>query len=145
MINTVKYKKLSPKAMVPTYGSEKAACFDLYADLRMQKNVVIPPHSTAKIGIGIAFDLPESCFMEIKQRSGLASKGIFPVGGICDEDYKGEIVVLLHNSSNADFIVNDHDRIAQAIIRHYHHINFYETDKLTESERGSNGFGSTGK
>lgn len=145
MINTIKVKKMVDTAIVPTYGSEESACFDLYVDMRDQEECVIQPHETVKLGTGLAFELPDTCYMEIKQRSGLASKGVFPVGGICDADYRGEVMVLLHNGSNQPYTVKDHDRIAQAICCHYNHLDFYISDELTETERGNNGFGSSGK
>ena len=137
-------KRLSDTATLPTYGSEKAACFDVSADFRGRDSITMPPHSTVKIGIGWAFQPPIGCMLQILQRSGLASKGIFPVGGIVDEDYRGEVLVALHNSTNNDFIVKHGDRIAQIALRRYSQANFTEVTDLDNTSRGSNGFGSTG-
>ena len=163
----IKAKRLSDTAKLPTYGSEKAACCDLYCDLRVDKcidlnpanvdfkhmeysgdcfdRVHIAPHETIKLPTGWAFQ-PESGYMlQILQRSGLASKGLIPLGGILDEDYTGEVIVIMLNTTDKYLSINNSDRIAQMAIRPYYQGEFEEVDELDETERGDGGFGSTGK
>ena len=162
----IKAKRLSDTAKIPTYGSEKAACCDLYCDLRVDKcidlnpanvdfkhmeysgdcfdRVHIAPHETIKLPTGWAFQ-PESGYMlQILQRSGLASKGLIPLGGILDEDYTGEVIVIMLNTTDKYLSINNSDRIAQMAIRPYYQGEFEEVDELDETERGDGGFGSTG-
>ena len=162
----IKAKRLSDAAKLPTYGSEKAACCDLYCDLRVDKcidlnpanvdfknmgysgdcfdRVNIAPHSTIKIPTGWAFQPPEGYMLQILQRSGLASKGLIPLGGILDEDYTGEVIVIMLNTTDDYLYINNGDRIAQMAIRSYYQGEFEEVDKLDETERGDGAFGSTG-
>lgn len=141
----VKIKRISDTAILPTYGSEKACCMDLYADLGRYPEISISPHSVRKIGTGLAFAPPEGYMLQILQRSGLASKGIYPVGGVVDEDYRGEVIVALHNGSDKPCVVHHGDRIAQMAIRAYSQANLIEVDELDVTERGEGGFGSSGK
>ena len=162
----IKAKRLSDTAKLPTYGSEKAACCDLYADLSDHcitlnpdvevrnisgnengpiQRVGIAPHSTIKIPTGWAFQPPEGYMLQILQRSGLASKGLIPIGGIIDNDYNSEIVVILLNTSDDYIFVNNGDRVAQMAIRKYYQAEFDIVDELESTVRGGNGFSSTGK
>ena len=158
MLN-VKIKRLSDTAIMPTYGSAKAACMDLYANigyckvmtvdgLALGANCVeIPPHATVKIGTGFAFQPPEGYCGLIFARSGLATKqGLAPANkvGVCDEDYTGEYIVALHNDTVSEQYVFHGDRIAQLMFVPYEQANLIEVDNLDETERGSGGFGSTG-
>ena len=140
----VKIKKLMDDAIIPTYGSEKAAGADLYSTI----NVVIPPHESVKIGTGLAIQPPKGYFGAIFARSGLATKcGVRPSNcvGCCDEDYTGEYIVALHNDSEEHTTIRKGDRIAQLVFLPYITANFSEVNELEETERGSGGFGSTGK
>lgn len=162
----IKAKRLSDTAKLPTYGSERACCMDLYADLSDHcitlnpdvevrnisgnengpiQRVGIAPHSTVKIPTGWAFQPPEGYMLQILQRSGLASKGLIPIGGIIDNDYNSEIVVILLNTSDDYIFVNNGDRVAQMAIRKYYQAEFDIVDELEPTVRGGNGFGSTGK
>ena len=158
MLN-VKIKRLSDTAFMPTYGSAKAACMDLYANLgyhdamtvnglaKKPNFIEIPPHSTAKIGTGFAFQPPEGYCGLIFARSGLATKrGLAPANkvGVCDEDYTGEYIVALHNDTDEIQFIHHGDRIAQLMFVPYEQANLIEVDNLDETERGSGGFGSTG-
>lgn len=158
MLN-VKIKRLSDTAITPTYGSAKAACMDLYANLGYCKvmtvdgliqtpdYVEIPPHSTIKIGTGFAFQPPEGYCGLIFARSGLATKqGLAPANkvGVCDEDYTGEYIVALHNDTDEIQFIHHGDRIAQLMFVPYEQANLVMVDTLDETERGSGGFGSTG-
>lgn len=161
----IKAKRLSDTAKLPTYGSEKAACADIYCDLRVDKcielnpdadfkhmevntdhfeQVYVSPHETVKIPTGWAFQ-PESGYMlQLLQRSGLASKGLICVGGILDNDYVGEVVVILLNTTDDYIKINNGDRIAQMALRKYDQADFEIIDELDSTERGDSGFGSTG-
>ena len=156
----VKIKRLFDTAIMPTYGSAKAACMDLYANLgyhdAMTVNgvaqkpnfVEIPPHSTVKIGTGFAFQPSEGYCGLIFARSGLATKqGLAPANkvGVCDEDYTGEYIVALHNDTDSEQYVHHGDRIAQLMFVPYEQANLVEVDELGKTERGSGGFGSSGR
>lgn len=162
----IKAKRLSDTAKLPTYGSEKAACADLCCDLRVDKcidlnpanvdfkhmeysgdcfdRLHIAPHDTVKIPTGWAFQPPEDYMLQILQRSGLASKGLICVGGILDNDYVGEVVVILLNTTDDYIKINNGDRIAQMALRKYDQAEFELVDELDKTERGLAGFGSTG-
>ena len=141
----IEYTKLNNYAQEPTRGSSAAAGYDLYAAI--EEAITIPPHSTIKIGTGLAFALPDSTFAAIFARSGLATKqGLRPANcvGVCDSDYRGEYIVALHNDTNHEQIINPKDRIAQMILMPYIPMLFKEVESLDETERGEGGFGSTG-
>ena len=142
----VQIKKMNDYAKVPTNGSEKAAGVDLYACL--ENTVVIFSGETVKIGTGIALAIPDGYFGAIFARSGLATKeGLRPANcvGVVDSDYRGEVIVALHNDSGWCRVVHNGDRIAQLVVMPYLPIDLYEVDELDETDRGSGGFGSTGK
>ncbi len=142
---TVKYKKLSPNAIVPTYGTEFSAGADIYA--LCDAPVTVAPGETVLFHTGIAMAIPEGFVGLMHARSGLATKkGLAPANkvGVIDSDYRGEIMVALHNHSNAPAEVVNGDRIAQLIIAPYYTALFQEGE-LDGTERGEGGFGSTGK
>lgn len=146
IINLIDVKKLKENATLPTRGSEYAAGYDLYAAI--DETLVIGPHETQKVGTGLAFDLPNNTFAAIFARSGLATKeGLRPANcvGVCDSDYRGEYIVALHNDSEEIRYVEPGERIAQMILMPYIPMEFVEVDELSESGRGQDGFGSTGK
>ncbi len=140
----VKIKKIDDAAVVPTYGSNNAAGADLYA----LNDAVIPAGKTVKMRTGIAMELPEGTVGLIYARSGLATKrNLAPANkvGVIDSDYRGEIVVALFNHGETDETVEAGERIAQLVIAPYYVASFEEVAELGETERGSGGFGSTGK
>lgn len=140
----VKIKKLSEKAIVPTYGSPYSAGADLYSAM---DDVTIEPHATVLVKTGIALEIPVGFAGLIYARSGLASKrGLAPANkvGVVDCDYRGEVMVALHNHSNVPQTVASGERIAQLVITPYVVADFEETDELSETVRGEGGFGSTG-
>lgn len=142
----IEIKKLTETAKLPTRGSDRAAGYDLYADI--QESVLIKPHTTTKIGTGLAVAIPEGYFGAIFARSGLATKqGLRPANcvGVCDEDYRGEYIVALHNDTDMNQIIEPGDRIAQLVVLPYLLVEFEEVTELSETERGAGGFGSTGK
>lgn len=142
----IQIKKLRDAAVLPTRGSSAAAGYDLYACL--DSAVTVAPHTTAKIGTGLALAVPEGYFGAVFARSGLATKqGLRPANcvGVCDADYRGEYIVALHNDTDEVRTVNHGDRIAQLVIMPFLPAEFEEVQELSETERGAGGFGSTGK
>lgn len=142
----VKIKKLTDTARIPTRESLSAAGYDLYADIA--EEIKVKPHETVKINTGVAMEIPEGYFGGIAARSGLAAKeGLRPANcyGIVDSDYRGPIIVALHNDSEQERVIMPQERIGQIIIQPYLNVSFCETDDLSETDRGINGFGSTGK
>ena len=138
-------KLLNDLAKIPTRGSEYAAGYDLYA--ATSEDIIIRPHETVKIGTGISIAIPSFLFGAIFARSGIATKqGLRPANciGIIDSDYRGEIIVALHNDSNEDQIVPAGSRIAQLVLIEYWEANFEVVDELNSTERAEGGFGSTG-
>ena len=145
MNGKVKVKKLDERAIIPSYGSEYAAGCDLYALL--DKDLVIDPGQTILVRTGLAMEIPVGYAGMIFARSGLASKrGLAPANkvGVIDSDYRGEIMVALHNHSSEEQIVFHGERIAQLVIMPFYKASFVETDELSDTVRGSGGFGSTG-
>ena len=140
----IKVKRIKETATLPTRGSDYAAGYDLYSAER--DCVFIPAHSTTKIGTGLAIEIPHGYFGAIFAISGMATKrGVRPANcvGVCDEDYRGEYIVALHNDTNEDVVVLPHERIAQLVIMPYLTVEFEEVDDLSETTRGEGGFGST--
>lgn len=144
----MKIMKIYDDAILPTRGSAEAAGYDLYARLKEHETLQILPHQTTKIGTGIAIECPKGYFVGIFARSGLATKqGLRPANcvGVVDSDYRGEIIVAIYNDSDEIRYIENGDRIAQMILIPYIPMTFIETDELSESGRGQDGFGSTGK
>ena len=143
----VKAKKLSDTATLPTYGSDGAACMDLYADLKGVEAEYLRPGDTLKIGCGYAFQPPKGYVGMIFARSGLATKeNLRPANcvGICDEDYLGEYIVPVYNDASNVRTVKHGDRIAQVMFIPYPKVKLKEVEELETTERGEGGFGSTG-
>ena len=144
-VQKINLKKLSPDAVIPTYGSEYAAGADLYACIN--EPITIEPNKTVIIKTGIAMEIPVGYAGLIYARSGLASKkGLAPANkvGVIDTDYRGEIMVALHNHSELSATIEPKERIAQLVITPYIIADFDEVENLNETERGESGFGSTG-
>lgn len=142
----IKIKKMFEGAIIPTSGSKYAAGYDLYAHTEAGVKT-IPAGKTEKIGTGICMEIPEGYFGAVFARSGLATKrGLRPANcvGVIDSDYRGEIIVALHNDTDMCELINEGDRIAQLVIMPYISADFAEVDELNEAERGDGGFGSTG-
>ncbi|MCR5149049.1 MAG: dUTP diphosphatase [Eubacterium sp.] len=147
MINSlpVNIKRIKPNAAIPTYGSANAAGADLYACI--DSAATIESGKTLLIPTGLTMEIPEGYAGLIYARSGLASKkGLAPANkvGVIDSDYRGEVMVALHNHSDKDAVVEPGERIAQLVITPYLLGLFREVDELNETERGAGGFGSTG-
>ena len=144
MNTIVKLKKLTPNAIIPTYGTAQSAGADLYSG--MEQPVTIEPGKTEFIHTGIAIAIPEGLVGLVYARSGMAcKKGIAPANkvGVIDADYRGEIMVALYNHGNEAVTVEPGDRIAQLVLTPFITA-FDEADSLDETDRGNGGFGSTG-
>ena len=142
----VRVKKINQNAVLPTCGSAFAAGYDLYACI--DEPVEIYPHGTIKIGTGLTMEIPDPFWLGIFARSGLATKqGLRPANctGVIDPDYRGEIIVALHNDTDEIQTIHPQERIGQAILIPRYIIDFEEVDELTDTDRGAGGFGSTGK
>ena len=140
----LKIKKLNSKAVIPSYQTEEAAGFDLHSI----ENTVINPGERKLIGTGLAFEIERGYEVQIRPRSGLAFKhGITVLNspGTIDSDYRGEIKVLLINLGSEPFDIKCGERIAQAVVAPVIQAEIEEVKNLSNTERGSGGFGSTGK
>ena len=142
----IRITKLTPKATLPTRGSVEAAGYDLYAVA--DGNITIEPHKTELIHTGLSIEIPDGYFGGIYARSGIALKqGLRPANctGVIDSDYRGEIMVALHNDTDYPKTVEDGMRIAQLIIQGYVPVKFIISDEeLSKTERGNGGFGHSG-
>ncbi len=139
-------KKLKSNAILPTYGSPEAAGADLYACL--DAPVVIGPGKTAFIPTGLAMEIPRGYAGLAYARSGLACKqDLAPANkvGVIDSDYRGEFMIALHNHGSQSRTVSHGDRIAQLVITPVYTPGFMEVSELSDTQRGTGGFGSTGK
>ncbi len=142
---SVNIRKLREGASLPVYSSEGAAGADLRACL--DRETVIGPGETVMIPTGLAAEIPEGYAGLIYARSGMASKrGLAPANkvGVIDSDYRGEIMIALHNHSGEEAVISHGERIAQIIFTPYLKAEFAEREELEQTERGSGGFGSTG-
>lgn len=141
----MKIKKLHSAAVVPTYGTEGAACFDLYA---VQPEAEIRVVDTATVRTGLAFEVPQGFVMLVFSRSGHGFKNDVRLAncvGVVDSDYRGELMVKLTNDSPSDCLaVHPGDRIAQAMLMPVSQTYFEVVDELSSTDRGAGGFGSTG-
>lgn len=145
-MESVRVKILREGARLPSYGSAEAAGADLYACL--ENPVVIEPGKTAFISTGIALEVPKHCAGLIYARSGLACKrGLAPANkvGVVDSDYRGEILVALHNHSQQNQTVEHGERVAQFVITPVLTPAYEVTSELSDTVRDAGGFGSTGK
>ena len=142
----VRIKKLRADAVVPTYGSEFSAGADLYAC--EESTVTIAPHETVLVHTGLSFEIPEGYGGFIYARSGLATKkGLAPANkvGVIDADYRGEVMVSLHNHTDTPQSVEPGERVAQMVIAPFLKAEFTVAEELSDTVRGAGGFGSTGK
>ena len=145
-MQTVRVKKLHPNAKLPTYGSAFAAGADLYACL--EEPVTIGPGETYWVSTGIALEVPVGCAGLVYARSSLGAKrGLAPANKVCvvDSDYRGEVRVVLFNHSPEPQTINPGERVAQFVITPVVTPQYVEAEELLDTDRGTGGFGSTGK
>ena len=138
---SLRVKKLTHDAIIPTRGSGGAVGYDIYST----DEVLIPPAHRALVGSGVAIVLPPGVYGRVAPRSGLAVRHGIQVGaGVVDPDYTGEVKVVLFNHGHADFHINKGDRIAQLVLEKCETPPIEEIGVVEETERGADGFGSTG-
>ena len=151
----LKLKRCREEAVLPTYGTTEAACFDLYA----AEYAIIPPEGTVAVGIGWKTEFKEGLELQIRSRSGMALKGIVVANapGTIDSDYRGEVKIILHNNTpqtcehqgqtfeNIDYVINPGDRIAQGIMQPVTRTHFTVVEEISTTDRGAGGLGHTGK
>ena len=145
-MDKVRVKRLLPNAVLPTYGSADAAGADLHACL--EEAVTIPAGKTVFIPMGLAMEIPSGCAGLIYARSSMGAKrGLAPANkvGVIDSDYRGQVMVALHNHGQQDQLVQPGERVAQLLITPVFTPGFCEADDLTDTDRGAGGFGSTGR
>jgi dUTP pyrophosphatase len=139
---TVEIKKLNENAKLPAYGSEFAAG----ADLCSLEDKLLAPGDRHLFKVGLAVAIPPGVYGRIAPRSGLAFKqGVDVLAGVIDEDYRGELGVILINHGSEHFAVKAGDKIAQIIFERYSRAGFVTTNELSSTVRGEGGYGSTGK
>jgi dUTP pyrophosphatase len=143
MINELelKTKILNKEAKLPFYATDEAAGFDFYSI----NDIILQSGKVTKIPIGLAFEIPKGFFLQIVSRSGLASKGIYNLTGTIDSDYRGEIHLMVFNTTSQEFKIERGDRIAQGLLLPIFRAEFKEVNNLSETKRGEGGFHSTGK
>jgi dUTP pyrophosphatase len=145
MENKVNIKKLDQNATIPKYGTDYAAGADLYTC--NMESVTLKPNETYFFHTGIALEIPNGYAGFIYARSGLGTKkGLAPANkvGVIDSDYRGDIIIALHNHSTKEQTIEPQERIAQLVIAPYYKAIFNEVDELNDTTRGETGFGSTG-
>ncbi len=139
-------KKLDPRVQLPSYKTEGSSGMDLMAFVK--NPIKIAPKNSALIPTGISLALPNDVEIQIRPRSGLATKsniGVLNAPGTVDSDYRGEVKIILFNHGAEEFIVKNKDRIAQMVLMPILKIDFEEVEDLPNTLRGSGGFGSTGR
>ena len=136
----MKVKKLDPRAKLPL----RAHPTDSGADLFALEHTVLPPHATVKVRTGIAVELPPNTSGIIWGKSSVESKGIKAMAGLVDAPYRGELLVCMHNLTDAAFAFEAGQKVAQLVVLPTLYPHFEEAEELSDTSRGSGGFGSTG-
>ena len=139
-------KKLDPKVAFPSYKTKGASGMDLMAFVKGK--IVIKPQTSALIPTGLSVAFSEDYEIQIRPRSGLAAKNnisVLNTPGTIDSDYRGELKIIIFNHGNHDFVINNHDRIAQMVLTPIAKMELEEANELPKTLRGEGGFGSTGR
>lgn len=139
----LKFKRLSKNTKLPTKAHATDACFDVYSPT----DIILPAKKITKFSLDFAVECPDGFKLCFYSRSGLASKGIILTNsvGIVDQDYRGCCAVAFYNASDNDYQILKNDRILQFALEKVYPTTIVEIDELTETERGSGGFGSSGR
>ncbi|HXH51369.1 MAG TPA: dUTP diphosphatase [Terriglobia bacterium] len=140
----IKVARLHPNATLPRY-SHTGPFGDLAADLSAAEAVSLAAGETNSVGTGLAFEFPPEFGALVEDRSGLALKGITTLAGVIDPGYRGELRVVMTNMGSMPFDIKPGDRIAQLRIVHRIEAEFTEAESVSETQRNTRGFGSTGK
>ena len=141
MAASIKIVKMSEKATIPSKGTPAAAGFDLYS----AKTITISPQTREVVSTDLKIELPRNSYGQIAPRSGLALKGLDIGAGVIDQDYRGNLKVLLINNGTTRYEVREGERVAQLLVKPILNPTIEMVEELTESTRGDRGFGSTGK
>lgn len=134
------------KHLLPSYETDASAGMDLRANI--DESITLKPLERTIVKTGLFIALPVGFEAQVRPRSGLAAKNgitVLNAPGTVDADYRGEIGVILVNLSNENFVINDGERIAQLVIAKHERAHWEEVEVLSETKRGTGGFGSTGK
>jgi len=134
------FKKLDENAKIPSKNRADDEGWDIYA----LHDYILKPNATTIIKTGIAGKTDDNHWLQIESRSGLATKGVFAVGGVIDTNFRGEICVILANIIEQEFYIKQFDRIAQLVIRDRHPAEIIEVEQLDTTDRAAQGFGSSG-
>ena len=137
----MKVKKLDPRAQLPL----RAHPTDSGADLFALQRTVLPPHTVVKVRTGIAVELPENTSGIIWGKSSVESQGIKALAGLVDAPYRGELIVCMYNLNDNEFVFEAGQKVAQLVVLPTLYPTFEEAEELSDTNRGSGGFGSTGK
>ena len=138
----LRFVRLSSRALPPSKGSPGAAGFDLHA----AEDAIVLPGGRLCVGTGLQLEIPRGCYGRIAPRSGIAaSHGIDVGAGVIDQDFRGEVKILLFNLGSSPFIVSEGDRVAQLILERLYETHAVEVQHLESTLRGGAGFGSTGR
>ena len=142
---TIRFKRLHPDAMVPTYASNGAAGFDLSVCCPGE-TICVRANSVSMLPTGFAMAVPPNHEMQIRSRSGMTKRGLVVANGVgtIDSDYRGEVKILLWNRSGDDVVMSHGARVAQGVVTPVNRVSFVERERLGDTARGTNGFGSTG-
>jgi dUTP pyrophosphatase len=139
----LRFRKLTERAQTPKRGTTGAAGYDLaYAG---EKEILLLPNTPVKVSTGLAFEVPHGTYLRVAPRSGLGVKGIHVLAGVVDEDYRGEVHVILVNLGSTPTVLQPGDRIAQAIFEKITYPQLIEVEALSDTTRGAGGYGSTGR
>lgn len=144
----LKVKRLTETATLPTFGDPDAAGCDLYADLNGENSIIVRPGSLVAISTGVACEFPEGYFGLMLPRSSVGTKRelvLANTAGVLDWGYRGDIMMIFRNVGNKPQEIHHGERLAQMILLPYVKYSIEDTDTLSETERGEDGFGSTGK
>jgi dUTP pyrophosphatase len=146
----LKFKKMFPDAILPRNWSKESVGYDIHAYSKTEtgrpNKIMLPPHFTKNVSTGLQIEPPPGYFIMVCSRSGLAKVSVFVANapGIVDPDYRGELKVLLYNGGFQTHYIQHEDRIAQIVMVPVTSMGVLETEVLSETERGEQGFGSTG-
>ena len=137
----LKFKLLDNRAKLPSYSHKTDAGFDLFTP----QKIVVKKRRFELISLGIASEIPKNSYVQIFGKSGLSAKGLHLMGGVIDSGYRGEWKVIIANLGKKDYKFLSGDKVAQGILLPARQAKIIEVKKLKDSDRGKNGFGSTGK
>lgn len=143
----IRIRKIDPRASLPSYETAGAAGADLAACLRDGETIIIKPNQWAKVGTGLALEIPPTMVGLVFGRSGLAYRQgvtLQNAVGVIDSDYRGELAILVRNEGAKAIEISHGDRIGQLVIMPFYQAKFISQDALKETERSTGGFGSTG-